>query len=104
MLTNVVLFPFFSNRKRIARSQTKMNPLKNIRAMNKLNPYAIVTKRAAILREEALKRRRAAGKNVRRLFYLTTIISSSCDEIHTSVRVSDFYDFNEVLSYVLIFT
>lgn len=83
-----------------------MNPLKNIRAMNKLNPYAIVTKRAAILREEALKRRRAAGKNVRRLFYLTIIISSSssCDEIHTSVRVSDFYDFNEVLSYVLIFT
>lgn len=51
--------------KRIARSQTKMNPLKNIRAMNKLNPYAIVTKRAAILREEALKRRRAAGKGAK---------------------------------------
>lgn len=44
--------------KKIVRSQTKLNPLKNMRAMNKLNPYAIVTRRAALLREEALKRAR----------------------------------------------
>jgi len=47
--------------KRVVRSQTKLNPLKNIRAMNKLNPYAIVTRRAAILREEAFKRRRQSA-------------------------------------------
>jgi len=42
--------------KRDATRQIKLNPLKNMKAMNKLNPYAIVTRRAAILREEALKR------------------------------------------------
>jgi len=46
--------------KKVVRRQAKLNPLKNIRAMNKLNPYAIVTRRAAILRQEALKRRRAS--------------------------------------------
>jgi len=44
--------------KRDIPRQIKLNPLKNGRAMNKLNPYAIVTKRAALLREEALKRAR----------------------------------------------
>lgn len=48
-------------RKKVVRSQTKLNPLKNMKAMNKLNPYAIVTRRAAILREEALKRARASA-------------------------------------------
>jgi large subunit ribosomal protein L4e len=47
--------------KKIVRSQTKLNPLKNIKAMKKLNPYAIVTRRAAVLRQEALKRRRASA-------------------------------------------
>jgi len=48
--------------KRNIKRQPKLNPLTNLRAMNKLNPYAIVTRRAAILREIALKRARQAGK------------------------------------------
>jgi len=36
-------------------SKTKLNPLKNLKAMAKLNPYAIVTKRAALLKEERTK-------------------------------------------------
>jgi len=37
------------------RSKTKLNPLTNLKAMAKLNPYAIVQKRAALLKEEKLK-------------------------------------------------
>jgi len=48
--------------KRNIKRQPKLNPLTNSRAMNKLNPYAIVTRRAAILRDVALKRARQAGK------------------------------------------
>src|ERR1700735_1755273 len=37
----------------VARSLPhKPNPLRNAKAMNKLNPYAIVVKRANLLREE----------------------------------------------------
>lgn len=47
--------------KKIVRSRTKLNPLKNTRALAKLNPYAIVQKRAALLREEKTKVKQAAG-------------------------------------------
>lgn len=41
-----------------------------MRAMNKLNPYAIVTRRAAILRGEALKRaRQSKAKGVSVLIF-----------------------------------
>ncbi|XP_033207900.1 60S ribosomal protein L4 [Belonocnema kinseyi] len=36
--------------KKVVRSVKKLNPIKNTRAMLKLNPYAAVTKRAAILK------------------------------------------------------
>ncbi|OXA56639.1 60S ribosomal protein L4 [Folsomia candida] len=38
-------------------SKTKLNPLTNHKAMSKLNPYAIVTKRTAVLKEEAVKQK-----------------------------------------------
>jgi len=40
--------------KQVERRKTKYNPLKNSRAMNKLNPYATVLKRAAILKNRAI--------------------------------------------------
>jgi len=48
-------------KKRVTR-RTKLNPLTNVKAMNKLNPYAVVVKRAALLREEKLKSGDAAKK------------------------------------------
>jgi len=48
--------------KKITRSQTKLNPLKNVRAMAKLNPYAIVQKRAALLSAERIKRKALAAQ------------------------------------------
>jgi len=40
--------------KTVQRRKTKYNPLKNTRAMNKLNPYATVLKRAAVLKNRAI--------------------------------------------------
>jgi len=52
------------------RSKTKLNPLKNLKAMAKLNPYAIVQKRAALLKEEKLKAKGTPTEK-RRLALLT---------------------------------
>ena len=38
---------------KVVRRQIKKNPLRNARAMHKLNPYATVLKRRAILRARA---------------------------------------------------
>lgn len=48
--------------KTVVRARTKLNPLKNTRALAKLNPYAIVTKRAAFLKEQKVREKQAAGK------------------------------------------
>jgi len=48
--------------KKIVRRRVKLNPLKNSRALVKLNPYAVVQKRAAILQNEAVVKKRAAAK------------------------------------------
>lgn len=45
----IILFSFLIYRKKVIRRVKKLNPLKNTRAMLKLNPYAAVTKRVAIL-------------------------------------------------------
>merc|ERR1712121_184087 len=48
------------NRKVVKAKKTKANPLKNIRAMLKLNPYAAVTKRNAELTSVKNLRAKAA--------------------------------------------
>merc|ERR1711915_230877 len=48
------------NRKVVKAKKTKANPLKNIRAMLKLNPYAAVTKRNAELTSAKNLRAKAA--------------------------------------------
>lgn len=40
---------FFFNRKKVVRRVRRLNPLNNTRALLKLNPYAAVLKRQAIL-------------------------------------------------------
>jgi len=50
--------------KKIVRRKTKLNPLKNMRAMKLLNPYGIVEKRSAILKEESV-RAKQKGKLVK---------------------------------------
>jgi len=47
-------------RRTMPRKTTKLNPLKNIRAMLKLNPYAAVAKREAILNKERQGKQREA--------------------------------------------
>jgi len=47
--------------KQVVRRRTKLNPLRNNRAMAKLNPYAIVQKRAAILQDERVRVKKAAA-------------------------------------------
>lgn len=49
---------FLNCRKKVVRAVKKLNPLNNTRAMLKLNPYAAVTKRAAILGEQKRKEAR----------------------------------------------
>lgn len=51
--------------KKIEKRQTKLNPLRNMRALARLNPYAIVQKRAALLREERVKVKQAAAATVK---------------------------------------
>jgi len=41
--------------KKVVRRRTKLNPLKNMKAMVKLNPFALVTRRANLLSEEKVK-------------------------------------------------
>jgi len=53
--------------KKLILSKTKLNPLTNLKAMAKLNPYAIVTKRAGLLREEKIKQKKAAGAEAKKL-------------------------------------
>jgi len=53
--------------KKCVRRRTKLNPLTNAKAMNKLNPYAIVVKRAALLKEERLKLKKEGGAGESRL-------------------------------------
>jgi len=48
--------------KKQLKRQTKLNPLRNMRALAKLNPYAIVQKRAALLREERIAATKAGQK------------------------------------------
>eukprot|EP00088_Acartia_fossae_P064790 TRINITY_DN797_c0_g1_i3.p1 TRINITY_DN797_c0_g1~~TRINITY_DN797_c0_g1_i3.p1 ORF type:complete len:383 (+),score=151.74 TRINITY_DN797_c0_g1_i3:35-1183(+) len=50
------------NRKIVKAKKTKANPLKNIRALLKLNPYAAVTKKQAALTQEKRVRDKAAKK------------------------------------------
>jgi len=45
--------------KKVVRRQTKLNPLRNMRALAKLNPYAIVQKRASLLKEEKVAAKQA---------------------------------------------
>jgi large subunit ribosomal protein L4e len=45
-------------------SRGKPNPLRNLRVMQKLNPYAIVTKRAALLREEKIQQGKHENKRL----------------------------------------
>jgi len=45
--------------KKIIRSAVKKNPLKNVNALIKLNPYAAVTRRAAVLNQERAKKLKA---------------------------------------------
>jgi len=47
-------------KKQVERRKTKLNPLKNIKAMARLNPYAIVQKRASLLNEEKIAMKREA--------------------------------------------
>jgi len=58
--------------KQIVRRRTKLNPLKNNRVMSKLNPYALVQKRAAILKEEKVRAKQAAGAKAAPPKVLTT--------------------------------
>lgn len=44
---------------------TKLNPLKNIRAMAKLNPYAVVVKRAGLLKEERIRRSKMSKEDIK---------------------------------------
>jgi len=53
------------------RSKTKLNPLRNLKAMAKLNPYAIVQKRAALLKEEKQKEAKGSAAEKRRQALLT---------------------------------
>merc|ERR1711872_294898 len=48
------------------RRVVKKNPLKNVRVMQRLNPYAAVAKRNAILTEEARKKAKEAAVAKRR--------------------------------------
>lgn len=52
------LFPF--SRKKVVRRVRRLNPLKNTRAMLRLNPYAAVLKRQAILSAQKRKLNRDA--------------------------------------------
>lgn len=55
---NCCLFCVFVNRKNIVRRVRRLNPLVNARAMLRLNPYAAVLKRQAILANEKRKNER----------------------------------------------
>lgn len=92
--------------KKVTRAVPKLNPLKNLRAMNKLNPYSIVTRRASILRDLAVKRRRAAGIKKGVSISILILISNKSivnyDDFDTSWSVFlIFTDINEVLSLLL---
>jgi len=52
--------------KRLVIRKTKLNPLVNTRAMAKLNPYAVVLKRASLLLQEREKLRKAAEKGLKK--------------------------------------
>lgn len=52
-------------RKSSARKERKRNPLKNIQAMLKLNPYAVTAKRVEIVKEDAnLRKKKGVAKKV----------------------------------------
>jgi len=51
--------------KRLVIKKTKLNPLTNIKAMAKLNPYAIVLKRASLLSQEREKLKKEAAKGLK---------------------------------------
>jgi large subunit ribosomal protein L4e len=53
-------------KKSIQRKSAKKNPLKNMKLMTKLNPYAVVQKRGALLREEARKKAKQVELDKRR--------------------------------------
>merc|ERR1712244_153662 len=52
--------------RKVSKAVLKMNPLKNVRVMQRLNPYAAVAKRNAILTEEARKKAKEAAAAKRR--------------------------------------
>lgn len=58
MIDNVIYFIRYNCRKKVVRRVKKLNPLVNTRAMLRLNPYAAVLKRAAILTAEKRQRER----------------------------------------------
>lgn len=58
-----LLICFLCYRKTIVRRVRKLNPLRNTRAMLKLNPFAAVLKRKAILADRKLKLERAIERS-----------------------------------------
>lgn len=52
MLLTLSCFFFFNHSKKINRRVLKKNPLKNLRIMLKLNPYAKTARRHAILKHD----------------------------------------------------
>jgi large subunit ribosomal protein L4e len=51
--------------KKLVIRKTKLNPLVNTRAMARLNPYAVVLKRASLLLQERERLKREAAKNLK---------------------------------------
>lgn len=64
-------------RKGVVRRVKKLNPLRNVRAMLKLNPFASVVKRKALLEEKrklAKDAELAKKRNVSISFYIVVLI------------------------------
>ena len=59
-----LLFFFCIYSKQVKRSVIKKNPLKNMKVLARLNPYAIVEKRARLLEQEKIAAKKIVDKAV----------------------------------------
>jgi len=51
--------------KKVVRRSIKLNPLTNVKAMTKLNPYSLVVKRAALLQQEKIRRSKMSKDDIK---------------------------------------
>lgn len=79
-LDSILINLFFNCRKKVVRSVRKLNPLKNTRALLKLNPYAAVLRRKAIIAQ--LKRKEERAALLRKKLGVSIFISYILDHLH----------------------